>query len=118
MEYASTAIWLIRLGVALTMVVFGLHELAKPGQWTHYIPQFMKASSPLAPETSMRLHALGNIVFGVFLVSGLFPLVAVWVAIIWWASILPFAFMVKWDIGMRDLTIIIGLVALLLLLMK
>jgi uncharacterized membrane protein YphA (DoxX/SURF4 family) len=113
----TTAIWLLRGGVAATMLAFGLHQITNPGKWTQYIPEFMKRSSPLAPEASMRLHALGNIAFGLFLVAGSFhPLLAAWVALIWWVSILPFAFQNKWDVGMRDLSIIFSLAALISLL--
>ena len=111
------AVWLIRGGVSLTMIVFGLNEMANPNAWLQYIPESLRRSSPIAPATSMRLHALGNIAFGLFLIAGNFhPLIAAWVAIIWWVSILPFAFKVKWDIGMRDLTIVAALAALISLL--
>ena len=69
----------------------------------------------MKPESSMKLHALGNLAFGVLLASGWHPLLGAWVALIWWISILPFAFRVSWAIGLRDLTITLGLVALILL---
>ena len=111
----DTAQLLLRLAPALTMVIFGIHQWAKPSEWLHYIPAWATKSSPMKPESSMKLHALGNIAFGLFLASGWHPLLSVWVALIWWVSILPFAFRVSWAIGLRDLTITVGLVALLLL---
>lgn len=113
----ETAIWLIRGGVALTMLIFGLNQLANPAAWFVYLPEFMKKNSPLSLENQMRVHALGNIAIAIFLVAGNFrPLIAAWVALIWWITILPFAFKVKWDIGLRDLSITISLIALISLL--
>lgn len=113
----TAAIWLIRIGVALTMMIFGLNQMVKPEVWFHYVPEFMKKTSPISPALQMRVHALGNIVFGLFLIAGSFhPLIAAWVALVWWITILPFTFKVKWDIGMRDLSIIFSLVSLIALL--
>lgn len=113
----NEAIWIIRIFTAFIMVVFGLHQMFKPQAWQIYVPEWMHKLSPMSPDLQMRMHALGNLAFGVFLVAGNFhPLVAAWVALLWWFSILPFAFRVKWDIGLRDLTIIGSLIALIVLL--
>jgi len=106
---------ILRLAPALTMVVFGLNQLLKPKDWLHYIPDWYNRMSPLRPELTMRQHALGNIIFGLFLASTWHPLIAAWVALVWWASILPFAFRTSWAVGLRDLTITLSLVALILL---
>src|SRR5579872_196056 len=114
----TLAIWLLRSGIALIMLVFGLHQMSKPSQWSHYIPEFIRKMSPMSAEAQIRVHAFGNIVLAIFMVAGSFhPLIAAWLALIWWLSILPFAFK-KWDIGMRDLTIIISIIALIHLLYK
>ncbi len=111
------AIWVLRISVALTMVIFGIHQFLNPREWIHYIPKFLQNLSPVSLETDMRAHSLGNMAFGLFLIAGNFhPLLAAWVALIWWITILPFAFQVKWDIGLRDLTIIGALIALVILL--
>ena len=111
----DAAQFLLRLGPALVMVVFGLHQWVKPGNWLHYIPAWATKNSPMKPESSMHLHALGNIVFGLFLASGWHPYLGAWVGLLWWISILPFAFRVNWAIGLRDLAITAGLAALVLL---
>jgi hypothetical protein len=114
--YPETAIWTIRTGVSVTMLVFGLHQLVRPSAWLAYEPEIIKKYSPISPESLMRFHALGNILIGIFLVAGNFyPLTAAWVALLWWISILPFAFKVKWDIGLRDLAIAASLFALICL---
>ena len=112
----QTAIWLIRLGAALNMVPFGIHQMVNPEVWEKYLPEAIKKMSPLSPSAQMRLHALGNIVFGLFLLSGLYPLVAAWVALIWYLTILPFAFWKDWTVGVRDLGITLALVSLIFLL--
>jgi hypothetical protein len=112
----ETAIYLIRYGVALTMLAYGIHQFINPGQWLHYIPEWLKKILFISPETFMRSHALGNFLIGIWLVSGLWELTGAIVALVWWISVLPFAFRVQWDIGMRDLSIIAALSALIALL--
>jgi len=112
----QTAIMLIQWPIAITMIVFGIHQMSKPAMWLKYIPAWILKMTPVKPETEMRLHALGNLVFGLFLGFGFgFPLVAAWIAFIWWLSIIPFAWRVDWTIGMRDLCITLALAALIFL---
>jgi len=107
--------FLLRFGVSLIMLVFGIHQLIKPQDWFEYIPKWLQDFLPTKPTTEMRMHALGNILFGGFLLSNIYPVAAGWVAFIWWLTILPFAFRRSWAIGMRDLTIIFALGAYILL---
>jgi hypothetical protein len=109
---------LLRVGPALCMVIFGIHQMAKPQDWLHYIPGSVQKFLLASPTTTMRGHALANIVLGLWLASGLFPLIGIWVALVWWASILPFAFRVSWAIGLRDLSITISIIALLVALTR
>ncbi len=114
--YISTAISLIEWPIAITMIVFGLHQMMRPGEWLKFMPEWMKRTSPFKLETDMRLHAIGNIVFGLFLAFGFgHLLVAVWIAFVWWLSIVPFAWKVDWALGMRDLCISLALAALIFL---
>lgn len=106
---------IIRLGVAVTMVLFGINQLLSPAQWISYIPGSLRNILPIKPETTMRMHALGNIILGLWLAVGIYPIAGSWVNLLWWISILPFAFIKDWRIGMRDLSIIASLVALILL---
>lgn len=108
-------IFVISFGIALCMIVFGINQLMNPGSWLGYIPPWLSKIMPFKAETTMRLHAVGNIVFGLFLLFPLYPLVAVWIGFIWWLSILPFAFRYDWKVGMRDLAITLALIALILL---
>lgn len=111
----TTALWIIRAGTALCMLTFGLNQITSPKNWLDFIPDWIKRSSPISDEYLMRLHSLGNLLFGLFLVTGIYPHIAAWIALVWWISILPFAFRVDWTVGMRDLAVTCGLAALVIL---
>lgn len=110
----DNAILVLRLAPALTMLAFGIHQMRKPEPWFEYIPQWFGRLVPA--RLFMRVHGLGNVLLALFLVSGFYPLVAAWIAFIWFLTILPNAFMDSWKTGMRDLSITISLLALILLL--
>jgi hypothetical protein len=110
------SIILIRIGVGITMLMFGIDQLRNPKIWIGYVPDAATDIVPTSPEKIMRFHSFGNITLGLFLISGWYPLFGAWVAFIWWLSILPFAFRIKWDVGMRDLSISACLLALIYLL--
>ena len=112
----TQAIWIIRTGVSVTMISFGVSQMYNPTPWLSYMPEWIKKTSPVPSELSMRFHAFGNLAIGLWLVLGILPFVSAWVALVWWVSILPFAFYKDWTLGMRDFTIISALVALVYLL--
>lgn len=108
----------LRLGTALIMLVFGVHQMLWPHEWFEYLPSWLKKLSPVSETIDMRLHALGNSILGIWFVINVFPVFIAWAVLIWWLSILPFAFRRNWSMGMRDLTIIFAIVAYLQLLYK
>ncbi|HZS42978.1 MAG TPA: hypothetical protein VFA52_02040 [Candidatus Paceibacterota bacterium] len=114
----DAAIAIIQWPIGITMLVFGIHQMSKPAEWFKFLPAWVSKISPIKnPATEMRIHSLGNIIFGLFL---MFPfgamLVAAWIAFIWWLTIVPFAWRVDWALGMRDLCITLALGALIFLL--
>ncbi len=88
----NEAILLIRIGVSLTMVLFGINQFLNPQKWIDYIPQAVRKMLFMSPDNTMRMHALGNVVIGIWFAVGIFPVAAEWVTLVWWISILPFAF--------------------------
>jgi len=112
MEFAQ---FFIRVGVSMTMVVFGAHQMLRPGLWLDYIPRWLEKILPTGPKTFMRVHGLGNILLGFFLHLNLFPKAAAWLVFFWWLVIIPFAFRKNWTIGLRDLTILFAIIAYLIL---
>jgi hypothetical protein len=110
------AILLLKINAAMTMIVFGMSQLKSPTVWAaEYIPVWMGRISTITPGTMMRVQAVGNLMFGSLLVSGLIPIAAAWIAFAWWISMLPFAFTYNWKIGMRDVSLVISLLALIYL---
>ena len=103
--------FLLRFGISLVMIVFGIHQLMQPRDWLEYLPAWLKKFDPLSPITTMRLHGVGNVVLGFWFFTNILPIIAGWVVFGWWLSILPFAFRKNWAIGMRDLTIIFAIAA-------
>jgi uncharacterized membrane protein YphA (DoxX/SURF4 family) len=109
----ETAIWILRFAPAITMFTFGIHQIMNPNPWFEYVPKWLQKIIPPAPF--MKVHGAGNILLALFLVSGLYPLVAAWVVFIWWLSIVPSAMMDSWRTGMRDLSVTLALLALIVL---
>jgi uncharacterized protein YjeT (DUF2065 family) len=114
--FLTLPIFLIQLSVGAVMVLFGIDQFTKPGGWLAYMPEFVKRMSPMSPERQMRMHALANIILGLLLAIGVWDYWIAWLCLLWFLSILPFAFRRDWRIGMRDLAITVSLVVLLLLL--
>lgn len=115
MNELDVAAFIIRLGIGTTMVAFGLHQIVHPEKWLEYIPKWLGFFLPTSREHFLRSHGAGNFLLGTWLILGFWQPVAVWITLLWWVSILPFALRVQWSIGLRDLSIIASLVALLLI---
>uniref|UniRef100_A0A6C0JU42 Uncharacterized protein n=1 Tax=viral metagenome TaxID=1070528 RepID=A0A6C0JU42_9ZZZZ len=101
---------LIKLGPALMMILFGISQMMNPEMWFKYIPTFV--SSLVSPFIVMRLHASVNILLGLLLLSGWRADLIVPVVIVWFLSIIPFAFLSDWTIGLRDTAVSLGLISL------
>lgn len=103
---------LIRFGVGIVMVVFGLHQIKSPASWQHYIPGLVRFMMPISSSTFMRLHGSGNVSLGLLLMSGLIQPVSACLALAWWLWVLPFAAYYDWTVGLRDFAIAMALLAL------
>jgi hypothetical protein len=115
MENINTAELLIRLGVGIVMVLFGLSQMKSPEKWLQYIPKFFQFIMPVRPTSFMRAHSLGNLGLGAWLMIGGGGTWSIWISILWWISILPSAFYHAYTTGLRDFAIIMALIALLVL---
>ncbi|HSH18203.1 MAG TPA: hypothetical protein VK978_02370 [Candidatus Saccharimonadales bacterium] len=114
MDNVETASLLIRLSIGIVMVLFGISQIKAPQQWLDYIPGFIRFLMPVKPASFMRLHGLGNLSLGLLLMSGWLQPLSLWLALAWWAWVLPFAFFYNWTVGLRDFAIIMALATLLL----
>jgi len=115
MSEVGVAILLIRLGVGLTMIAFGVSQFVNPKGWIGYLPGWMQKLMPMKPTSFMREHAVGNFILGLLFVIGIWPVVIAWCVALWWLSILPFALRYDRYIGLRDGAIILAVVAVILL---
>lgn len=115
MDDREIAELLIRIGVGGVMILFGIWQVTKPVDWLKYIPPIIRFLMPFAPTSFMRLHGTGNILLGLLLAAGLLQPVSIWLALAWWAFVTPFAFFAEASMGLRDIAIILSLVALLII---
>lgn len=105
-------LFFLRLGVSLAMLAFGLNQFLSPKTWVkQYLPTWFQKLLLLPPITFMRLHALGNLALGSLFLLGLFPGLIPLFVLVWWLTILPFAFWHDWTIGLRDLAIILAVLS-------
>lgn len=116
MSEVDVAILLIRLGIGFTMVCFGLSQFFNPQGWLMYIPGWLEKLLPMKATTLMREHALGNFFLGLLFMIGVWPLVLAWLVLLWWLSIFPFALRHDHYIALRDLSIIMATIAVIVLL--
>src|SRR3989338_9372942 len=98
----DAAEWFIRIGTSLVMLSFGTHQLWRPEPWFEYMPEWLMRPKPLSPAGKMRLHGAGDGLPGLLLVSAVLPRTGARLALVWWLSILPFAFYGGWKTGLRD----------------
>lgn len=115
MSDIETAELIIRLSIGLAMIVFGASQMKSPEKWLKYMPGIIRFLMPIKPTSFMRMHSVGNISLGFLLAAGLFQPVSIWMALLWWIWVSPFAFYYEFTVGLRDLAIIMSLVSLLLL---
>lgn len=106
------SLFLLKLAASLNMIIFGIHQFVHPEKWYDYLPLWAKTGESAHPRRIVRTNALGNLLIALFLVSGIWPIVAAWAVFLWFLALLPFAFMHDWKLGMRDLTVTICFLAL------
>jgi hypothetical protein len=115
MQDVEVAALLIRLVVGVVMVLFGISQMRSPEKWLKYIPGLLRFIMPIKPASFMRIHSLGNLGLGLLLASGLWQPASIWLALVWWILVLPFAFYYEYTVGLRDAAIIMALIALLVM---
>lgn len=109
-QYYMNPQFLLKLGPSLVMVLFGLNQLLRPNYWLQYVPDW--ATRFMSPYTIMNIHGLINVALGLLLFSGWNASTVICLTLLWFLSILPFAYSVDWTIGLRDTSIILSLLAL------
>ncbi len=109
----STVIWALRLMGAAVLIPFAIDQLMHPAEWTEYVPGWLHPMLPGWPAGFMRVHALGNLVIGVWLLSGIFTKAAAGVSVLWMVTIVGGVLLTgKWQLAVRDFAVTLGLLAL------
>lgn len=106
---------LLRIGVGVVMVAFGIYQILRPGPWLIYIPKLVRFIMPLEATTIIRIHSLGNLSLGMLLLAGLWLPVTLWLVLAWWTFILPLCTRADLTVGLRDFGFIMMIAALILL---
>ncbi|MDB5166223.1 MAG: hypothetical protein JWM37_295 [Candidatus Saccharibacteria bacterium] len=100
------------IGVSTVMVVFGVHQLVRPKDWTDYVPDQLDEALPLETETKMRLHGAGNVSLGLLFLLFYKKPVVTWMTAGWWGFVTPVCWWHGWKEGLRDLPILFAIVQL------
>ena len=102
----------LRIGIALVFVWFGISQLADPASWTGYVPDYVMSISGLAVTTIVYLNGIFEIIFGSMLLFGLFTRLA---ALLLALHILDITLIVGFDsTGVRDFGLSIATIAIFL----
>ncbi len=72
----SFGIFLTRIGMAGVLVWFGWHQFTDAQSWIGYVPDFATSLSGLSATTIVQVNGGAEIVFGAFLLLGMFTRVA------------------------------------------
>jgi hypothetical protein len=110
----KSAARILSLSVGATMVSFGVSQIRKPGKWARYIPGWLDSMLPTSRATSMRIHGSGNVSLGLLLIGKYKSRKPWFLAALWWAWVAPLCGRVNWRAGMRDLSILSAIIAVLL----
>jgi uncharacterized membrane protein YphA (DoxX/SURF4 family) len=92
---------ILRIGLALVFLWFGVNQIIDPISWVGYIPSFITTLTGMTAGSIVFYNALFEIIAGTMLLLGLFTRV---VALVLFLHLLDIAFTVGLDsIGIRDL---------------
>ncbi len=101
----------LRVGIGLVIIWFGLQQVTNPSGWTAYLPSFVK-SLPLSEISFVYLNGYFEIIFGVLMIAGFYLRIVALLLAIHMAGIV---FSVGYnEIGVRDFGIFIALVSIFL----
>lgn len=109
------AIRLLTSAIGLNMIVFGINQIARPPKWHNYIPEWLAKLLPVSKTTALRLHGSGNVSLGLlFMTAYKLHMTGLLVAA-WWAFVTPFCARVSWRAGVRDVSILSAIIAVMML---
>lgn len=62
----------LRIGIAVVFLWFGINQISDPSQWLDYVPQWVSSLSGLSIPTIVFLNGIFEITFGAALLLGFF----------------------------------------------
>ncbi len=102
----------LRIGIALVFIWFGINQISDTSQWLDYVPQWVSSLSGLSISTIVFLNGIFEITFGAALLLGFFTQ---FVALILTLHILDIMYIVGWNsIGVRDFGLSIAMITIFL----
>ncbi len=100
----------LRLGLAILYLWFGVSEITNTGAWTTWVPAWATAMTGLSAETIVQLNAAFEILAGALLAIGLLTR---WIALALGLHMVLLVFEIGFNaIGMRDFAIMMATFAL------
>lgn len=91
---------ILRIGLALVFLWFGINQIIDPTVWTAYLPEWLVSMSPISANNIVYLNGVFEIIFGTALLFGFFTR---FVAFLLFLHIADITFTVGFDaIGVRD----------------
>ena len=102
---------ILRIGIGLVIIWFGLQQINTPLAWVVYLPTFTE-NLPISQTTFVSLNGYFELIFGILLVAGFFTrIVAFFLALHLFGIVLTVGYN---EIGVRDFGIFIALVSIFL----
>ena len=103
---------ILRIGISLVFLWFGISQLSDPASWIGYVPDFITQMSHLSVTTIVLINGAFEIIFGSMLLCGFYTRFA---ALLLALHMLDITFTVGFDaIGVRDFGISIASIAVFL----
>ncbi len=69
-KYSGYAPAVLRVGLAIVILWFGVSQVMDQDIWIGYLPPFV-FNLPVAPETFVMINAISEIILGLLLITGL-----------------------------------------------
>ncbi|MEK6963759.1 MAG: DoxX family membrane protein [Nanoarchaeota archaeon] len=111
-KYAKYAPFLVRLGLGLVLVWFGIDALLNPGVWSTLVPKWILSLSGLSADTFMYFNGVIEIILGLLLLVGLWArLIAALTACLLLGIIFTLGY---GDLAVRDMGLLFGAISLVL----
>ena len=74
------SVFIIRIGLALVLLWFGIDEIINPENWFGYIPQWLISILPFSLKTFFILNGIFEMVIGLLLLIGLYTRIFAFIA--------------------------------------